>query len=423
MNPSQSGWLSEFVNHKVALFKSKGQQSKPNLGKHPDQSFYGIIQPTGIMYGYPVGSFQFDGEDSLTEEDKIKVLMAESFLNIAELYYTSDINTESEFRILCESALSSVAQFYNGVYPDLAVTTKSWFGKKKNSYDLVEKVLDKRIKATAGADPNFWSSFFSRSQLFLDVYIFGQWTHTHPDSVLLEFFKGEKEDLSFSSVKVIAAAAHANENIEEEESALFEHFLATTALPAEKRRVAQEYFDHGLGIQELPIQETDPWIIRKFFLELAALTVLSDQKIETSERVFLEKFNSSLGFSTEDFEVSMIAVQGFLLQNWPKLDLLQDKVDYNTISEEYIDGLVKLATSYSSKLESKAAADVSLMGLVKKGAVNELSDEEKQTIRKKFIEIIQSIPEFRVIMLPDDFLTYENLLRIFPKESITKLLA
>lgn len=423
MNPSKSGWLEQFVEYRIAQFSTIKELNKTRMGKHPDQSFYGIIQPTGIMYGYPVGVFGFENEDKWSDQEKTKVLLLDCLINIAELYHNNEIEDEEAFSKLIESSLVSVIDFYKGVYSEIGVSGKTWLGKKKSVFELGEQVIDKRIQLLSGKNKNFWSSFFSRSQLFLDLYIFGQWTHTNPDNVLLEFFKSEKEELSFTSVKVIAAAAHANETIEAEERTLFEHFLSTTSLPAEKRRVAQEYFEHGMGIQEIPIQESDPWIVRKYFFELATLTIWSDKKVEDSERKFLEEFNDSLGFSNDDFEVSLIAVEGFILQNWSQLEQLQGKIDYQAVSQEYIDRLVKMASTHNVKIENAVAEDYNLLAMIKKGNSSVLNEDERLLIQQKFLEILQSIPSFRVVMLPDEFLTYENLLRIIPKETITRVLS
>lgn len=423
MNPSKSGWLAQFVEYRITQYSQIKELNKTRLGKHPDQSFYGIVQPTGIMYGYPVGAFGFANEENWSDQDKTKVLLLDNFINIAELYYDGEIDTTEKFKSLIDHTLTSVSDFYNGVYSEITVSGTTWLGKKKTDYELAEQVIEKRIQLTGVKTNNFWTSFFSRSQLFLDIYIFGQWSHTNPDKVLLEFFKSEKEELSFTSVKVIAAAAHANETVESEEQNLFEHFLSTTSLPAEKRRVAQEYFEHGMGIQEIPINESDPWIIRKFFFELATLTIWSDKKVEESERKFLESFNDSLGFNSDDFEVSLIAVEGFLLQNWPHLDQLQGKIDYNAVSQEYIDRLIKMATSHISKIENMVIEDFVLLSTLKKGSSSELNEHDKRLVQNKFLDILQSIPNFRVVVLPDEFLTYENILRIIPKETITRVLS
>ncbi len=423
MNPSNPGWLEEFVNYRKLIFESAAEQKKIRQGKTPDQSFYGLIQPTGIMYGCPVGTYNFDDEHHWTENDRTKILLLDSLINIAELYSEETVNTVEEFEQLVEQTLEVVVEYYRAVYPEISIATKTWLGKKKSPFRTAEQIINKRVNLMNNKNSFFWSSFFSRSQLFLDIYIFGQWTHTKPDNILLEFFKSEKEELTFTSVKVIAAAAHANSIIEDEERVLFEHFISNIELSAEKKRVANEYFEHGMGIQEIPIQESDPWIIRKFFLEMATLTICSDKKIEESERVFLEDFNESLGFTKDDFDVSLLSVEGFLLQNWSKLDNIHEKMDYKAVSEEYVERMIGMSHSHIKRIENKLLEDFQLLSLLKKGHANVLTEDDKLLIRNKFLKILQSIPNFRVVVLPDVFLSYENLLRVIPKEMITKAIS
>ena len=95
MNPSKSGWLADFIEYRKSAFLKTNEFNQSKLGKHPDQSFYGIIQPTGIMYGHPVNAFGIKDENIWTDNEGIKVLMADSLLNISALYSETKIETES----------------------------------------------------------------------------------------------------------------------------------------------------------------------------------------------------------------------------------------------------------------------------------------------------------------------------------------
>lgn len=421
MNPSQKGWLKEFLSFRKQLFVQSKEFEKTRQGQHPDQSFYGFIQPTGIMYGYPVHLYELEIGNEWAKLDTVKVLLTDSFINIAELYATKQPQTLEEFHELMYNTMDSVNHFYNGVYPEISTSLTNWLGQKKDVLSLTEKILEKRVDITFKRSSNFWTDFFNHSQLFLDIYIFGQWSHTSPDRVLLEFFKEEKEELSYTAVKVMAAAAHANKHVESEEKKLFEHFIENSGLPAEKKRVANEYFVHGLAIQDIPVEEGDPWVIRKYFLELAILTVWSDKKIEDVEWSFLNNFNKSLGFSEEDFDNSMIAVEGFVLQNWEHLDSLQLKKDHHEIGLDYIGRIARVVEKYKNRIKLEMSDDLELLEILRKGNTSELSQEEKEILRVKFIVILKAIPSFRVIALPKDFLSYDVLLQVIPKNVISDM--
>src|SRR5277367_1472379 len=139
--------------------------------------------------------------------------------------------------------LESIGNFYNHVFPELATPMKTLFGGKKSPLELAEKILDKRIEYSVEQSANFWVQFFHNSLLFLDIFIFGQWIHTNADRIVADFFKYEREELRFSVVKVIAAAAHANSTIEFEERRLFEYFLNSSGLTNEKKKEALAIFE------------------------------------------------------------------------------------------------------------------------------------------------------------------------------------
>ncbi|MTI23128.1 TerB family tellurite resistance protein [Fulvivirga sp. RKSG066] len=420
MNPSKKGWLSDFLEYRKRQFESDKDSKKEYPGQDPEQSFYGIVQPTGIMYGYAVTTLDSVDTTDWSDKDKVKVLLVNSLINVAELYSEKSADVEA-FSQLMQNTLEMMCSFYESVYTDISISSTNWLGKKKDTLIVAERILEKRANMAVDDKSNFWLRFFHRSQLFLDIYVFGQWTYTRPDKVLQDFFKGEKDELSYNAVKVMAAAAHANKNIADEERSLFGHFIESSGMPTEKKRVAHEYFEHGLGIQDIPIDTADPWVLRKFFLELSILTIWSDKKVDETELIFLKEFSNSLGFSSEDLEKSMIAVEGFVLENWVHLEVLQDKKDYEELSQEYLERISTFTVKYRNRLFNEMKADRELSSLIIKGNAQTLNTGEKEVIRQHLIKILRGIPAFSLISLPDQFLTYEYMIKVYPKEAFAAL--
>ena len=168
--------------------------------------------------------------------------------------------------------LDNIGNFYNKIFPEISTSPRTFFGQKKTALELAEKILDKRIEHTAEYADNFWVSFFHNSLLFLDVYIFGQWIHTNADKIVEDFFRYERDELRFSVLKVIAAAAHANDEIAFEEQKLFDLFLDSTNLAADKKIEAHTIFENGIEVESIDLPAENSWILKKFFLEIAILT-------------------------------------------------------------------------------------------------------------------------------------------------------
>jgi hypothetical protein len=418
MRPREKGWLKDYLEFRQGLLKdlvSEGRRSS-----HPEHSLYRLIQPTGLMYGQGVGDVDYPNQQDWDEKDKMKVLLAESLVSSSLLYYDKPVTGPDDVSKVIVRTMENIGNFYNNIFPELATPTKTLFGRKKSALELAEKILDKRIEHTTGFQGNFWIYFFHNSLLFLDVFIFGQWIHTNADRIVADFFRYEREELRFSVAKVIAAASHANKEVAFEEKKLFEFFLSSTNLSAEKRKEAQKIFEDGVDIADINLPSENSWILKKFFFEMAILTIWVDKKVEQTELDFLKKFCYHLGFNDDDLENSLIAIEGFVLEHWEQLEYLQNKQDYNQVSEQFIKRISRVAEKNKGRLMKEIQNSDDVMNLLKKARANELSLEEKERMRKDLIQMLKTIPTFVIVSLPQKFLTLPILLKILPKNLFTE---
>ena len=414
MNPNEKGWLKDYLEFRLELLKDLTYESIQK-GSHPEQSLYRIVQPTGLMYGHTVGSISHPNQENWGEKDKMKILLAESLVSSSLLFYDKPVNSPEDISKVILKTLENIGNFYNNIFPELATPSKTLFGKKRTTLEIAEKILDKRIERTTEYDGNFWSYFFHNSLLFLDVFIFGQWIHTNADRIVADFFRYERDELRFSVVKVIAAASHANKEVVYEEKKLVELFISSTNLPHDKRKEALKIFETGVEIEEINLPSENSWILKKYFLEMAILTIWADKKFESAEMEFLKKFAHYLGFNEEDMENSLIAIEGFVLEHWDQLAYLQNKQDYNQVSEQFIKRVAKIAEKNKGRLLKEIQGSHDVMTLLKKARSNELSPEEKEKMRSELIHMLKTVPTFVIISLPQKFLTLPILLKILPK--------
>jgi hypothetical protein len=414
MNPGEKGWLKEYLEFRQALLKDLTGEAK--IAHHPEHSLYRVIQPTGLMYGQPIGVYGLPASSNWHEKDRMKILLAESLISSALLFHNKSIQSPEELSKVILRTLESIGSFYNNIFPELATPSKSFLGKKKSPLEVAEKILDKRIAHTSEFDTNFWVQLFHNSLLFLDVFIFGQWIHTNADRIVSDFFKYEREELRFSVVKVIACAAHANSTIEYEERRLLEFFLQSTDLPLDKKREAKQIFDQGIVMEEINLPTNNSWILKKYFLEIAILTIWADKLVEDSEIAFLKDLCKYLGFSEEDLEHSMLAIEGFVLEHWEKLNYLQNKQDFNQVSEQFIQRMAKVTGSHKNRLLKEVQESKELMELLRKTRSQELTETEKLRMQELLVATLKIIPSFVIISLPQKFLTLPILMKILPQD-------
>jgi hypothetical protein len=414
MTPHDKGWLKVYLEFRKDLLMNLTAEPEKKA-PHPEYSLYKIIQPTGLMYGQSVGEMNFPEQEQWDHKDRMKVLLAESLISSSLLFYDRPVSSHEELSAIILKTLESIGNFYNNIFPELSTPTKTLFGRKKSALELAEKILDKRIDNTSNYEGNFWATFFHNSLLFLDVFIFGQWIHTNADRIVADFFRYEREELRFSVVKVIAAAAHANKVIAPEERKLFEYFLHTTELSSDRKKEALRIFAEGISMQEINLPSENSWILKKFFVEIAILTFWADKKVEQTEIDFLQQFCKYFDFSNDELEHSMIAIEGFVLEHWEQLDYLQDTQDFSKVSEQFIQRVARLADKNKTRLAHDLKKHENVMQLLSKARSNNLTLEEKESVRLELIDLLKSIPTFVIISLPQRFLTLPILLKILPK--------
>ncbi|MCA4897928.1 MAG: hypothetical protein ACK514_17165 [Bacteroidota bacterium] len=412
MKPDEPGWLKEYLEFRQELLKDLTVESKK--ASHPEHSLYRVIQPTGLMYGQAVDSLDHPNSAEWSDRDRMKILLAESLISSSLLFYDRQIKSPNELSEVILKTLESIGNFYNNIFPELATPTKTLFGRKKTPLELAEKILDKRVDLTASNKENFWVHFFHNSLLFLDIFIFGQWIHTNADKIVSDFFKYEREELRFSVVKVIAAAAHANKTVEFEERKLLDYFLQSAHLSADKKKEAHAIFEKGIVLEEINLPTNNSWILKKYFLEMAILTIWADKRVEGNEQEFLKRLTVYLSFSEDDLENSMMAVEGFVLEHWDQLNYLQNKQDFNEVSDRFVARMSKVTNTNRTKLLREVQESKGLMELLKKAKSHELTESEKKHMQEMLIVVLKSIPTFVIISLPQRFLTLPILLKILP---------
>lgn len=418
LNPGEKGWLTDYLEFRKDMMQSFFIETKED--RHPEESLYRLLKPNGLLYGHPILRQQPDSvEEELSNLNKMKILMAESLINGALILHHQEVNDEDDFSEVILKTVHNIGDFYNKVYPELSVSSRTFFGRKKSPLEIAEKILEKRILLNE-KNGDFWVNFFNNSLLFLDIYFFGQWMHANVDKNVAVFFKTEKETLRFSVIKVLAAAAHANRIIEEEEQGLFNYFLASSHLNSKQKEEAKEIFAKGVALSEIDLPTHNSWILKKYFLELAILTVWADRKLEDSEFEFLKEFNAKLGFFEHDLENSLLAVEGFVLEHWDNLSELRKEHDYHEVSEEYIERIRAMAERNSMRIANEIKGRSEMNKLLEKARRNDLSDQEAHQLKDDLINVLKNVPTFVIIGLPTTFLTLPMLLKILPSNILVK---
>ena len=422
MNPHKKGWLNiYFENLRNQVFsKEKFINFDQSLVIANDEHFYEQIQPTGLLYGHPL-KFPFlniNKNHHWNEKARMKILLVESLLYSAFHYNPQNnllLETDHGFIDYFHDIIKRIKNFYQEYCPILLFSGSNSFVKKTNLV-LPEYLLEKRI-SIQGNKNNYWNRFFHNSLLFLDVIYFGRWINADSQRNTERHLQLEKENMRFYILKLMAAAANANQVIEEEEKLIFEYFLYSAHLPPEKQKEAREYLYDGLHIKDIEPVETDKWILKKYFLELAILTLWSDKSIDEQEKVFLDQLGAKLGFSPLEVEKSLLAIEGFVLNNWEDVHFLHNKHNFLLVKNRFMKHVKHIIDINKDRIIQEINESRELMYLLKEARRRPLDPVEKEKVRQQIMDILKTIPTFVIIALPGTFITLPVLLKLLPKKA------
>ena len=85
MNPGEKGWLTEYLEFRKDILKDLNESVKRST--HPEHSLYRVIQPTGLMYGQPVGTIDVPESEQWDAKDRMKILLAESLISSSLFFF------------------------------------------------------------------------------------------------------------------------------------------------------------------------------------------------------------------------------------------------------------------------------------------------------------------------------------------------
>lgn len=418
MNPHDKGWFRKYFHYRVRRLRNERGLNWLEMIELAESGYsylYQLVQPTGLMYGYPVRfvDVAHPRVPEWSEKDKIKVLLAESFL-MGGLYY--HLEPDLDPRVALDRVVHDVRDFYYQNYtliPDAPRKGFSFGRKELHPLDEIEQILDRRTNISYDWR-NFWTSFFHNSLLFFDLILFAEWME-HPIQLPKDNLREGRLKLRLNVLRVIAAAAHADGKLMPLERDLFNYFLQSARLPAPYKRQANSFWTKGVDLDEFELGESHSWMLRKYYLELALLTVWANRQISEEEHIFLRKLTHQLDLQPQDLEESMVAIRQFVLDHWEQVHYLQIKQNYRIVSERLIQRMRTVVRKNQRMIGEEIQESRELMTLLRQSTSRELSKAEKEKVREQLLDILRAIPALTIFLLPGGTITLPILLRIIPK--------
>jgi hypothetical protein len=404
LSPGAKGWISKYLDliNKGEIIVSV---EKP-VGMSTEHFAHLQLSQTGLVFGIQT-EFLFIPDaisTAWTREEKLSMLLFESHL-FMYILNNGELESEEDFY----SFVHSLSMFY-GKHNAYTIHKLVRYLVKESKIEQLEKILSKRAEIrTSIFDSAIWVNYMSNSFVYLDVILYHEFIKTKKTMI-----ESNYEDLALDVLKTIVISSYKDGEIQANEKAMFDVFLASANLKDHRKKQAIYFFNHGAKLTDLSAIFSHIWMFKRFLLDISVLTLYSKQDLITTEKEYLFQFCDFLHIQHHELDETIVLIEGFVLNHQDKIHFLQNKnvVEhlYSNISKRWI----KILGRNKDKLAVELKQSKELIFLIKKSATEELTKEEKEKVKIQFLDIIKSMPTLAIFMLPGGALLLPIVLKIIP---------
>jgi hypothetical protein len=401
LNPSKSGWIKKYV--------SLAKSGEISIRKESSFDYENLdlvqreLAASGIIFGV-FGKFiflKYEHKFNWTPHEKLKVLYFESML----LIFMQKHGEHADITIFpshLESFYESCGTRELGKFWSL----NKWFPLPKN----IERTIHDRTRIPLSLDQNLLVSYLQNSLCYIDVTLYYEFIN---QSNTINYQELRTNKIQWTLMTILQAL-QADQYIEESENKLFQYFLAASDLTSQERMDFRLLLHSGNSANAIYEARRTNMLFRKYLMELAVFSALSDTEFSNRERKTLNQISNLLELSTKDINDAYDIVEQFIVDHEEIITRLKSKSSYEHIFNRLSAKWSKLLLRNKDKLVEELKESGELVALIKKSMNQSLNEEEKSKVKKQFFDIARSIPSLAIFMLPGGAFILPFVLKILP---------
>lgn len=401
ISPGSKGWIAKYLQLVDSGEISLELPSHPGIQKEAFLHHY--LTRTGIVYGHPNELLFANSLDrkKWTSDETLAVLLFEALLFVYLQHNCKKEFNEDDF-------LKSIELFYK---KHRVQSLGAFLGYlfKESKAEKLERILHKRCDVQRHlSSTKSWLSYFNNAFIYLDILLFDDFLKHNSKNTL------DYQQLALLSLAIITLSAYSDGSVEESEKALFETFLLSADLDQEERELAKLRFKNGTSLNELDAELKGGWNVKRFLLDISALTVFCNHESADEERTFLDELGDWLLLGDSDVEQAIILAQHFVLENQNSISYLKDASSVENMMNSVSKRWIKILGRNKDKLAVELKQSKELVSLIRKSAGTELTKEEKEKVKTQFMDIAKSMPALAIFLLPGGALLLPIVLKVIP---------
>jgi hypothetical protein len=384
INPSAQGWIDKYFVE---------QNWSTDFIEFNEIDFYDSLKNTGFIFGHIV-SISTPNKINTDKWHTIEISKVSLLTALFKIHscYNQSINTNK--------FIEDCAQFYKIIQPK----NNSFFGlNSSNSLSFqLEEHIDLRVKTNDDIFSKNFSHVITNALVFIDVLAFHKYLKYQ--TISKKYFSQIEEIVT----QVVSLSLNSKSNKSTHDELLQKLFESSV-------RYSKFELNNLQSIESLDLSYLEESIEKLYIIDLAGISLWSDEKVENEERYFLFKLGESLNISEEIVLKCITFINYFISTYKHEIPYFNYSNPVKHFYENTTDYVKILISRNKNRLIKEIRESKELMQLLAKSTVKDLDAKEKKKIKKQILDICKSVPSFTIFLLPGGSLLLPILIKFIPK--------
>ncbi|QBZ98212.1 LETM1-related biofilm-associated protein [Flavobacterium sangjuense] len=385
INPSAPGWIDKFfIEQKVSELPIMDSE----------EAFYIRTRATGFIFGHIVS---FDVPNPISFEGRLPEEISKiGMLNtLYELYCLTKKDIDQN------NFITEAVAFYNLLTPKGFNPLQKILPSSSDSSKL-EKIIHDRVQTNEDLFSKNFSHVITNALLFVDVLAFKKYLEK---GSLPEKYFNRIEDIVISIISLSLKSKTGISVHDELLAKLFESSVRYNKFSDTKIKT----------IDDLDLSYLSNDLEKFYMVDLAGISLWSDEKVENEERYFLYKLGEKLEVTESFITESINFINDFIVKYKNEIPYFNNSNPVKNFYDHTTESVQILINRNKKRLVKELSQSKELMHLLAKSTHKELDKEEKKKIKVQLLDICKSVPSLTIFLLPGGALLLPILIKFIPQ--------
>ncbi|MDN3677361.1 LETM1-related biofilm-associated protein [Flavobacterium paronense] len=385
INPSAAGWIEKFF-----IEQKTTEQHIPIT----EEAFYFRTRATGFIFGHIVS---FDSVNPIPITARLPEEISKiGMLNTLYQMYCLTKNDSDQ-----NNFITAAVAFYNLLTPKGFNPLQKMLPSSSNSSKL-EKIIHDRVQTNEDLFSKKFSHVITNALLFVDVLAFKK--HLEKGSLPEKYFN-QIEDIVTS---IVSLSLKSKTGISVHDDLLQKLFESSVRYNKPSNK--------GINtIEDLDLSYLSNDLEKFYMIDLAGISLWSDEKVENEERYFLFKLGDKLEVSETFIIESINFINDFIVQHKNEIPYFNNSNPVKNFYDHTTESVQILINRNKNRLIKEVSQSKELMQLLAKSTRKELDKDEKKKIKSQLLDICKSVPSLTIFLLPGGSLLLPILIKFIPQ--------